>query len=429
MQDPPRNFRFVQLDGSTKAGVRLSLGDSMMMELRRVASGDGRNEGDNVVFSERVGLEFNMPSLPAVDRQLKIFIKPDGDMAGSEASLMVDLLDVSIAIVCLRGCDGPAHGGSSFVISISNFPLFAGRAVMDQAFAEFEGGADAREMELEDGSCPAETTCLRLLVPPCAGCRFESGALKVPVKVGFKADTSRSSSILYTYWKAPNIVSAKLGAAGISVVMTFDQATDRGGMQLQDRNCSRILEPHLLGLLAADPSDASCAWSASNTSLTILLGAGATLVPGDILAIQREKLKSHNSLSDWSVAQAKVLAPDYPEPPRLSISGSYEIDPCSSLEIRASVFSPRPAVFSWSCDNDEDLDQALSTLSGPVAYFKEGTAEMPHTDKTYRITVTATTFLGQAVSLHNVLKKASGRLDDCVMSGLVISPRCYSNTT
>jgi hypothetical protein len=33
---------------------------------------------------------------------------------------------VSIIIACLQGCAGPAHGGNSLVISISNFPLFAG---------------------------------------------------------------------------------------------------------------------------------------------------------------------------------------------------------------------------------------------------------------------------------------------------------------
>ena len=410
MLHPPRSFRFVQLDGSTKDGVGLSLGPSMQMELRRVASGDGRNSGGEVIHSERVGLEFNMPSHNYAQKELMVSIKPDGDLAASEASLMVDLLDVSIIIACLQGCAGPAHGGNSLVISISNFPLFADSALMDQVLAKFEGGADALAIELEVASCPAQTTCLRLLVPPCIGCQFEGGARKVSVKVGFKADTSRSSNVLYTYWKAPSILSAKLGAAGISIVMTFDQATNRGAMQLEDRNCSRILEPHQVGLLAAHPSDASCAWSPSNVSLTILLGPGATIVPGDILAIQHDKLKSHNSLSDWSVAWAKVLAPDYPEPPQLSITGSSEIDPCSSLEIRASVVSPRPAVFSWSCSNDAHLAQALSTLAGPVAYFEAGTAEMLHTDKTYRIIVTATTFLGKATRVHLVFKKASGSL-------------------
>jgi len=43
---------------------------------------------------------------------------------------MVDLLDVSIIIACLQGCAGPAHGGNSLVISISNFPLFADSALM-----------------------------------------------------------------------------------------------------------------------------------------------------------------------------------------------------------------------------------------------------------------------------------------------------------
>jgi hypothetical protein len=42
---------------------------------------------------------------------------------------MVDLLDVSIIIACLQGCAGPAHGGNSLVISISNFPLFADSAL------------------------------------------------------------------------------------------------------------------------------------------------------------------------------------------------------------------------------------------------------------------------------------------------------------
>lgn len=389
--------------------VSLSLGTSVRMEMRRVAYGDGRISGDKVVRSERVGIEFNMPNLPASDKELMVSIKPSGDLAASEASTIVDLLDTTIEIECLDGCSGgPADGGNEFTISLTNFPLFSDIALTDQVFTTFHGDASALAMELEVDGCPSGSTCLRLLVPSCNGCRFQGGAQVVPVKVGFKADSSRSSSIFYTYWAAPTILNAKMGAAGISVIVRFDQATNRAGMRLDERNCSSVLPHQLLSRLAADPADASCAWEASSVSLNILLGAGATIVPGDILAIQHGKLRSMNSLSDASVTKAEVLAPDVAEPPQLSVVGSSEIDPCSELEIRATVVSPRPAVFSWSCSNDPELDRVLSTLTGPVAFLEAGTAAMQDTDKTYRIVVSAKTFLGRTSIVHNVLKKASG---------------------
>ena len=288
--------------------------------MRRVAYGDGRISGDKVVRSERVGIEFNMPNLPASDKELMVSIKPSGDLAASEASTIVDLLDTTIEIECLDGCSGgPADGGNEFTISLTNFPLFSDIALTDQVFTTFHGDASALAMELEVDGCPSGSTCLRLLVPSCNGSRFQGGAQVVPVKVGFKADSSRSSSIFYTYWAAPTILNAKMGAAGISVIVRFDQATNRAGMRLDERNCSSVLPHQLLSRLAADPADASCAWEASSVSLNILLGAGATIVPGDILAIQHGKLRSMNSLSDASVTKAEVLAPDVAEPPQLSV--------------------------------------------------------------------------------------------------------------
>ena len=73
--------------------------------MRRVAYGDGRISGDKVVRSERVGIEFNMPNLPASDKELMVSIKPSGDLAASEASTIVDLLDTTIEIECLEALE------------------------------------------------------------------------------------------------------------------------------------------------------------------------------------------------------------------------------------------------------------------------------------------------------------------------------------
>ena len=65
----------------------------------------------------------------------------------------------------------------------------------------------------------------------------------------------------------------------------------------------------------------------------------------------------------------------------MSVLGSEEIDPCSSLELRAMADSPRPLAFVWSCRNDETLDQALGAFTDETLYLDSGTSEMTTKDK------------------------------------------------
>ena len=403
MDNAPSSLLYHQINGTTTAKMVLALGDSNYGEFVRVAKGDGTVTANGYVAnSNRVVLEFSIPALfsPAGD-MIDVSIKPPGSLSASSGSISFSFFDDAIRIECLHGCEAAATGQQKTVLALTNFPLVSDFSLFDQLTVEY-GGFEVSEMEIAgdpyDGAdlstCSQDSmTCIQVTQPECVGCMFEDGALIMDLSVVMKADATRGAMTHFTYWAAPDIVSATLNTVGTAVNIIFDQSTDMGMMTSGDGACSNILHTDSLPMLAADATSASCVWESTH-ALNIFLGTGATLSPGDTLTLKPDTLKSSNSLSEASSAAAQVSPPEFAISPVVSVVGSPAVDPCSELTLRALADSPRPVRYQWSCRNDDELSQTLSTFTDSVVYLAAGTAEMETMDKTYEIVVTATDFLG-----------------------------------
>ena len=398
VDDPPARSCFVEGDHSTNANISLDIGDSSYGAFQRRAHVD-------VTRCERVVLEFSIPELSvATGDRLTVHIKPVDATARSSASAGFSFFDKTISIKCLKGCEGSAKGANLTVLALTNFPLDLKIPLLDQVVITF-GDFQVSGLDFCD---TVTVTCIKLSQPECINCIFRRGALTIDLAVEMKADKKIRSMTSFTYWAAPVIVGARMNTVGNAVNVLFDQNTDMAMMTTANSRCDQILTHDTLSKLATLTADASCVWKRPD-ALSIFLGTGATIVPGDMLVINKNVLKSSNSQSETSVADKEVKAPEFMVAPSVSIQGTSAIDPCSELELRALVDSPRQLRFQWSCSNDDNLAKTLRQFTGAVLFLAEGTTEMSELDKIYQIVVTATDFLGARSDLfvYPVLKTSS----------------------
>ncbi|MGB1606108.1 MAG: hypothetical protein ACPIOQ_75980, partial [Promethearchaeia archaeon] len=319
--------------------------------------------------------EFKMPNLhsaeptSAVGDQLSFSIMTRDMRAAAVSNLDFAYFDDTITLAILEGSDAPGAGNTKVVVALTNFDLR--KNALKQTVRALFGSAEAKRIEDagEHPLCPKNHTCLVLTAPraseACPECALEStvqggngknmasrmkaaarrakgalGSHPVKLSLSLKNDPSRAASTLFFYWSAPVVSSAVITPAGTSVQILFDQKTDRGGMSVKSRNCSILLDAKSLGLMADNPVDSRCVWSASD-ELHIYLGPGASVVPGDVLRFSGQ-VKSFNGRSSACISEPVVSAPQLAVAPQVSVMGNDEIDPCSVLELRAMADSPRP---------------------------------------------------------------------------------------
>ena len=134
-----------------------------------------------------------------------------------------------------------------------------------------------------------------------------------------------------------------------------------------------------------------CVWKTDSEAF-ILLGPGATILPGDSMSIKN--VRSHNNVSQPSSASAVISSSPIAPVPVLAVSAPAEVDPCSPLVLRSVAQSPRTLVYTWRCLDDETLNAALELVSGDTVTLAAGTSEMPGSDRSYTITVQVTDFMG-----------------------------------
>jgi hypothetical protein len=385
----------------------LRLGTNSYGEFSRVAYGNGETIDGKVEKSDLVALEYAISELlsPEGD-QAVLSIWPAGALSSSSASQVLAFFDDSVSVQCLEGCDSPATGMGHVVVAVTNLPLDLASAAVGQVDAIF-GLSDALSVEFYY-NCPTDSICLRLGVPGCNRCKFERGNSEVLLSVSLKGDRMRGSTTLFRYFSAPSIESASFDPIGTSIIVSFDQSTDRGNMEPGNSDCGSILEEKILPLLATFAKDATCVWKVDDL-LNIFLGPGATILPSDPITIRDGTLRSKNSVSGPCTSRFPLSAPDFAIAPTVTVSGSNEIDPCSDLKLRAIAASPRPLMFAWSCRNDDTLNKVLRSVTTSIVYLNAGTQEMQAMDKTYEIAVVAINFLGvsSAPVVFPVLKKSS----------------------
>ena len=356
-------------------------------------------------------LEFVLPNLTSVEQCLATL--------GLNSGTVLDLngfgcFDSNIKASCLSTatsnvtiCDGPSsQTETNFSIIVRVFGPFYVSA--NESLIVTFGNIPAKSSSVINTDSSEQFFDL-LISPPDASFLTPYQTVNLIIS---KKDDSASVTLQWTFWRPPAISSTVFDSLGQQIVVTFDQATNGGGMPAMDYNCSLILNQSSISLLSSNGAmPPSCVWSSDLSQLFITLGPGATVQPNNYLQFLSERIQSANGLSPLADAIISYINPPILVlPPVISVTGPTTVDPCASFVAYASGVSPRDLSFQWSCQNDPNLDTILRNLSpSSEVQLAQGTPEMSTLDKTYIISVTATDFLGTSsapVTLQ-VLKKST----------------------
>ena len=118
--------------------ISLALGTSGFGNFNRVAYGNGKLPEGIVAKSDRVAVEFSLPTISFSDgTEVMVSMKPPEALVPSAASRRFQFFDNRITVTCLHGCSGPAYGSEKTVVALTNFPLSSNLAASDQVLARF----------------------------------------------------------------------------------------------------------------------------------------------------------------------------------------------------------------------------------------------------------------------------------------------------
>ncbi|KAJ1474531.1 hypothetical protein T484DRAFT_1832001, partial [Baffinella frigidus] len=401
------------------ASVTASLGATAVASLVRVVFQDG----------DLSAFELSMPSAAAGDVIAEMSVMPAGGDVPSTAAFAFTFFDDAIALACVDGqsgltsdgqiaggltiieCRAPSSAGAPFQVTLSNFLLSTALAAADQLTVTF--GSEAA-LGVTILSSTAARTVLEITPPSyeCAACAYAAGEAMVDLSVVSRTDASRGASSRFTFWSAPVVSAIAINPLGLLLAVTFSHATDRAGMDRKDQfdqSCARLFVSDAAFAKLSGITAAKCVW-ASAVTLNVLLGVGATLVPGDALTLLPSRVRSANLVSPYAPSvSTSVSAPAFLKEPSLSVSGPTTIDQCALLNLKASSDSPRPPDFAWRCLNHPGLDSALRAIS-----------TSQDVDFTYEISVTATDMFG-SVSKEVVVKEVMFE----VLKGAAAAPQLY----
>ena len=322
------------------------------------------------------------------------------------ARFNVKLYDESVKLTCdmSTGCNGQVEATRALVANVLN--LVVGDAPVSDTYMFLFDGTPSESIQLvRKGSFGA----IFRVIPPaytCASCKTREGKKEVDFVVAYKSTRATIAETKFTYWSSPGISSLRFDSTGGKMLMSFDQSTDKAQMTGSNTDCSTLFDEQCVALFGT-PS--KCLWQSSRI-LEISLASDAAVDLGSPLYISKSAgLRSSNSISTASAASAKCAVPLFKIPPRLEVKSPETIDPCASLELRATAVSPRPPTYIWTCTNDDNMASFLSTQSGDTIYLPPGTADMTTLDKIYKISVYVKDFLGSVSETKraNILKKST----------------------
>jgi len=174
------------------------------------------------------------------------------------------------------------------------------------------------------------------------------------------------------------VLSANFGPIGTSIIVRFDQATNRANMVATQTSCANILTPATAALVGT--SGVACVWRADDV-MEVKLGTHATVTPGSELQVQASGgIKSANGVSQPCASRFTVQVPETPVRPTIVVSGTNVVDRCSDTYVEATSNSPRALSYKWSSSNEAVNEQLrgytgqrpaldLTVLDTPVSIY------------------------------------------------------------
>jgi cysteine-rich repeat protein len=363
-----------------------------------------------VLFSDKTRSAFEVALESRVEKgtltaQLQVY--PDASNPTSFSAMFPVLFyDNIVTLGCDQSdqCEGKLLNGNPFVATVVKYAISP--SLVEGVLVKFD---ELLAVSVESVDSTQERTLLKITPPSydCSSCVTANGFAKVKLSLILRATNELIVSSYYTFWAPPKLADCRFDSVGVSLSLAFDQPTNRAGMDA-NRNCSLLLSQGTVMKLGIGPE---CIWT-SDSLLTVGLGLEATIVPGDTLNVReggQSNLKGINLISASSETSKTIGAPAVQVPPYVELKAKDVIDPCSSLEIRATVYSPRPALYTWGCENDEVLDSYLSTQTADTIYLAPGTPSMRILDKEYKVKLSVTDFMGSKspVQYLSIFKKSA----------------------
>lgn len=152
--------------------------------------------------------------------------------------------------------------------------------------------------------------------------------------------TAAAAVAAYSLVAPPAVVSAAFTAALTAILVVFDGPTNKCVPAGCGDTCSCLLDAASAARLAGIGRRASCVWAPDGASLSLLLGAGATVAPGDSLHFATCLAGSGEPSGAPGAAPVAltVAAPALPAAPVVTLTGPGAIDSCSSLELAAAAY-------------------------------------------------------------------------------------------
>eukprot|EP01116_Phalansterium_solitarium_P015144 TRINITY_DN332_c1_g3_i4.p1 TRINITY_DN332_c1_g3~~TRINITY_DN332_c1_g3_i4.p1 ORF type:complete len:2233 (+),score=587.66 TRINITY_DN332_c1_g3_i4:108-6806(+) len=167
---------------------------------------------------------------------------------------------------------------------------------------------------------------------------------------------------------APQLLQVRFTDAANALVASFDMATNRAGL-VGMSPCDTIIT---FAAPTGGGVGARCFWS-SDDQLQVVLGSGATVLPGDVVRLKPGVLANaaNNSLLANAVNKT-VLQPTVPLVPTTVLVAPAQIADCATANLTLAADSStggagRPMTFMWQVQpaNDTTLVALMAGSSGP----------------------------------------------------------------
>eukprot|EP00960_Hanusia_phi_P060256 764449-Hanusia_phi.AAC.8 len=175
---------------------------------------------------------------------------------------------------------------------------------------------------------------------------FPTTACQISVKIDGK--DVKNSPFFVRVWPAPapRILSATYQPDLAGAIVIFDSRTDRGNL-IGFFSCKYLLEIETIARLG---SDSKCVWT-SDQSFAITFGDNHTALPGTLISIQKNLLRSHHQDSFYVSSQGILSVPNQVLKLTPILRTPLLISPCDDLELDPTPSygaGIRQANFKWT---------------------------------------------------------------------------------
>ncbi|XP_070541847.1 uncharacterized protein [Ptychodera flava] len=260
---------------------------------------------------------------------------------------------------------------------------------------------------------------------PSTSCRLSA----MPSVNGYTGlgDTGANPIEITVYAVAPSMESAQFSDNGASLLVTFDNGVEDGGLS----SCSDLFDVASSDLLGVG----SDCFFRDPKSLVIITGKANTLVePDDALTLRNGVVKAfQQDYSREASGNVTVAGPAQALQPVALLDGSPKIPSCGDVKIsgrRSTGSGGRAMTYTWDVESDGNTTNATAAMSGLNSPDLELDGELIDADTPYNFSLTVTNFLGESDIAYYVVERSAVALPEIkiVSKGVDVSSASVSDS-